>query len=120
MKLAKAKIIILLTPFFLGCQLNNKNDIDDKMKIEKITALTSGIFFLKESCNIKRLPNEKEIINTAMRMMTRKEMTISDELYTHITTLTKLRYEEIKAHKSEIKCRDLEYILAPFLNKTNN
>lgn len=120
MKLQQAKIIILLAPFFFGCQLNNKNNIDNEVKIEKITALTSGILYLKESCNIKRLPNKKEIINTAMRMMTRKEMDVSDELYTHIATLTKIRYEEIKTHKTEVKCRELEYILAPFLSKTGN
>ncbi len=35
MRLRQVKIIILLTPFFLGCQLNNKNSIDNKFKLEK-------------------------------------------------------------------------------------
>ncbi len=108
MRLRQAKIIILLTPFFWGCQLNNKNGIDDKFKVEKITALTSGILFLKENCKTEKLPNEREIINTAMRMI--------------IATLTKIRYEEIKSNKKEtkIKCRELESIMAPFLSKTGS
>ncbi|HDL8521693.1 TPA: type II secretion system pilot lipoprotein GspS, partial [Yersinia enterocolitica] len=120
--LRQVKIIILLTPFFLGCQLNNKNGIDDKFKVEKITALTSGVFFLKENCKTEKLPNEREIINTAMRMITKNEIDVSNELYTHIKTLTKIRYEEIKSNKKEtkIKCRELESIMAPFLSKTGN
>ncbi len=101
MRLRQVKIIILLTPFFLGCQLNNKNGIDDKFKVEKITALTSGVFFLKENCKTEKLPNEREIINTAMRMITKNEIDVSNELYTHIKTLTKIRYEEIKSNKKE-------------------
>ncbi|HDL7644895.1 TPA: type II secretion system pilot lipoprotein GspS [Yersinia enterocolitica] len=122
MRLRQAKIIILLTPFFWGCQLNNKNGIDDKFKVEKITALTSGILFLKENCKTEKPPNEREIINTAMRMITKNEIDVSNELYTHITTLTKIRYEEIKRNKKEtkIKCRELESIMAPFLSKTGN
>ncbi|MBW5835778.1 type II secretion system pilot lipoprotein GspS [Yersinia enterocolitica] len=122
MRLQQAKIIILVTPFFWGCQLNNKNDIDDKFKVEKITALTSGIFFLKENCKIEKLPNEREIINTAMRMLTKNDIDVSNELHTHITTLTKIRYEEIKSNKKEtkIKCRELEGIMAPFLSKIGN
>lgn len=122
MRLRQAKIIILLTPFFWGCQLNNKNGIDDKFKVEKITALTSGILFLKENCKTEKLPNEREIINTAMRMITRNEIDVSNELHTHIATLTKIRYEEIKSNKKEtkIKCRELESIMAPFLSKTGS
>ncbi len=122
MRLRQVKIIILLTPFFLGCQLNNKNGIDDKFKVEKITALTSGILFLKENCKTEKLPNEREIINTAMRMITKNEINVSNELYTHIKTLTKIRYEEIKSNKKEtkIKCRELESIMAPFLSKTGS
>ncbi|MGN2196216.1 type II secretion system pilot lipoprotein GspS [Yersinia enterocolitica] len=122
MRLRQAKIIILLTPFFWGCQLNNKNGIDDKFKVEKITALTSGILFLKENCKTEKLPNEREIITTAMRMITKNEIDVSNELHTHIATLTKIRYEEIKSNKKEtkIKCRELESIMAPFLSKTGS
>ncbi|EMU6159290.1 type II secretion system pilot lipoprotein GspS [Yersinia enterocolitica] len=122
MRLRQAKIIILLTPFFWGCQLNNKNSIDNKFKLEKITALTSGVFFLKENCKTEKLPNEREIINTAMRMITKNKIDVSNELYTHITILTKIRYEEIKSNEKEtkIKCRELESIIAPFLSKTGN
>ncbi|HDL8048284.1 TPA: type II secretion system pilot lipoprotein GspS, partial [Yersinia enterocolitica] len=96
--------------------------IDDKFKVEKITALTSGILFLKENCKTEKLPNEREIINTAMRMITKNEIDVSNELHTHIATLTKIRYEEIKSNKKEtkIKCRELESIMAPFLSKTGS
>ncbi|WP_227739398.1 hypothetical protein [Yersinia artesiana] len=83
---------------FLGYQLNNKNSIDDETKVGKITALTSGIVFPKENCNKEKPPNEKETINTTMRMLTKNEIETLDKFYIYIAPLTKVRCEKIKPH----------------------
>ncbi|WP_404346304.1 hypothetical protein [Yersinia kristensenii] len=69
MKTKKYKIIFLIIPIIFGCESHNKKNSFNEDVIEKITALTSGIHFLKEICFREGLPNEKEIINVAIKAL---------------------------------------------------
>jgi general secretion pathway protein S len=48
MKTKKYKVILLIIPTIFGCESHNKKNSFDRDVIEKVTALTSGIQFLKE------------------------------------------------------------------------
>ncbi|WP_145573050.1 type II secretion system pilot lipoprotein GspS [Yersinia alsatica] len=119
MRVKKIKAMLFITPIIFGCQLNNKNSFIGKNTIEKITALTSSMRFLKEICHIEGLANEEEIVNSAVRMIKKDKLTLSSEFYITISNKTQARYEEIKAHKVEqdIKCNELKNTLSSFINR---
>ncbi|PJG61449.1 hypothetical protein CV016_17360 [Yersinia kristensenii] len=122
MKTKKYKIIFLIIPIIFGCESHNKKNSFDEDIIEKITALTSGIHFLKEICFREGLPNEKEIINVAIKALRKDKEKSTYEFHTKIAILTKIRYEEIKLHKidDKTKCHELEKILKRFINIINS
>ncbi|MFL4558577.1 type II secretion system pilot lipoprotein GspS [Yersinia kristensenii] len=122
MKTKKYKIIFLIIPIILGCESHNKKNSFDDHVIEKITALTSGIHFLKEICFREGLPNEQEIVNVAIKALRKDKEKSTYEFHTKIATLTKIRYEEIKSHKidDKTKCHELEKILKRFIKIINS
>ncbi|MDN0120256.1 type II secretion system pilot lipoprotein GspS [Yersinia frederiksenii] len=116
----KAKVILFIAPIIFGCQLNNKNNVIEKNIIEQITALTSSIRFLKDMCHIEGLPNEEEIVKSAVRMIRNNNITLSSKFHMIISNRTQARYQGIKEHKVEhdIKCSEFESILNGFITKT--
>ncbi|OVZ86979.1 hypothetical protein CBW58_20865 [Yersinia frederiksenii] len=119
MRVKKIKIILFITPIIFGCQLNNKNNLIEKDAIEIITALTSSIRFLKENCHIEGLPNEEEIVNSAVTMINEDKLTFPSQFYITISNRSQTRYEEIKVHKvdQDIKCNELKNTLSGFINR---
>ncbi|AIN19873.1 bacterial chaperone lipo family protein [Yersinia rochesterensis] len=122
MKTKKYKVILLIIPTIFGCESHNKKNSFDRDVIEKVTALTSGIHFLKEICDRKNLPNENEIVNIAIKALKKDKAVNNREFRTKIATLTKIRYEEIKSHKTDDKkkCHELESILKRFIKIVNS
>lgn len=122
MKAKKYKVILLIIPTIFGCESHNKKNLSDRDVIEKITALTSGIHFLKEICDRKGLPNENEIVNVATKALKKDKAINTREFRTKIATLTKIRYEEIKSHKTDDKkkCHELENTLKRFIKIVNS
>lgn len=114
MKTKKYKVILLIIPTIFGCESHNKKNSFDRDVIEKVTALTSGIHFLKEICDRKNLPNENEIVNIAIKALKKDKAVNNREFRTKIATLTKIRYEEIKSHKTDDKKNAMN--LKAFLN----
>ncbi len=121
MKVKKINIILFITPVIFGCQYNGKKNSIEKRKMDQITALTSGIHFLKEKCNMKELPSEDKVIDAAINMMGQGEIATQSNFYTEISNETKVRYEEIKVYKAEqkIKCDELKNLLKHFMAKMN-
>ncbi|CNH62217.1 Lipoprotein [Yersinia thracica] len=122
MKTKKHKVILLMIPIIFGCESHNKKNSFNGNVIEKITALTSGIRFLKEICVRENLPNENEIVNVAIKMLGKDKVVNTREFETKIATLTNIRYEEIKSHKTDDKkkCHELENILKHFIKIVNS
>ncbi|MDN0096764.1 hypothetical protein [Yersinia rohdei] len=118
----KTTIALFLLPIIFGCQLKNKTHFIEKSTINKITALTSSIHFLKEECNNEGLPSEAETISAALRMMGQNKSDISTEFHIEISSMAKIRYAEIKSDilENDIKCRELENLLSNFIIKINN
>jgi general secretion pathway protein S len=119
MTIKNVKAIILFSPIIFGCQLNKNDYLIQKNEIEQITALTSGIHYLKEICEIEKLPDEAKIISVAMKMMNQDKKYNSQIHNEIISKETEIRYAKIKYDNidNNYKCGELKSILNSFIAK---
>lgn len=115
----KLKVILFFTPFFFGCQTYKNESLIQKGKIEQLTALTSGMRYLKEVCGMERLPSEDKVVNNATTMMKSDNSLSSQQSSRSLSELTDIRYEKLKNDGiyNNYKCKELSKILNNFIIK---
>ncbi|WP_072169265.1 type II secretion system pilot lipoprotein GspS [Yersinia pestis] len=89
--------------------------------INQLTALTAGLRFLKEDCNLKKIPNEQEIINSAIKIANLKGEIMTSKHNNKIIKKSESLYQDIKSDLTakNTKCLELEELLTPFIKKIN-
>ncbi len=115
----KLKVVLFFTPIFFGCQTHKNESLIQKEKIEQLTALVSGMRYLKEVCGMERLPSEDKVVNSATTMMKSDNPLSSQQSSRPLSELTDIRYEKLKNDGVDhnYKCKELSEILNNFIIK---
>ncbi len=123
------KLMVFFAPILFGCQINSEEKKPNEEIINQLTALTAGLRFLKEDCNLKKIPNEQEIINSAIKIANLKGEIMTSKHNNKIIKKSESLYQDIKISryqdiKSDLtakntKCLELEELLTPFIKKIN-
>ncbi|ABS47177.1 MULTISPECIES: type II secretion system pilot lipoprotein GspS [Yersinia pseudotuberculosis complex] len=115
------KLMVFFAPILFGCQINSEENKPNEEIINQLTALTAGLRFLKEDCNLKKIPNEQEIINSAIKIANLKGEIMTSKHNNKIIKKSESLYQDIKSDLAakNTKCLELEELLTPFIKKIN-
>ncbi|AHK18231.1 type II secretion system pilot lipoprotein GspS [Yersinia similis] len=115
------KLIVFFSPVLFGCQINSEKNKPNEEIINQLTALTAGLHFLKEDCNLKEIPNKQEIINSAIKIANLKGEITTSKYHNEIINKSEFLYQDIKSDLTakNTKCLELEELLIPFIEKIN-
>ncbi|WP_258179076.1 type II secretion system pilot lipoprotein GspS, partial [Yersinia pseudotuberculosis] len=115
------KLMVFFAPILFGCQINSEEKKPNEEIINQLTALTAGLRFLKEDCNLKKIPNEQEIINSAIKIANLKGEIMTSKHNNKIIKKSESLYQDIKSDLTakNTKCLELEELLTPFIKKIN-
>lgn len=61
------KLMVFFAPILFGCQINSEEKKPNEEIINQLTALTAGLRFLKEDCNLKKFQMNKRSLTLQLK-----------------------------------------------------